>query len=159
MLARAVQELAGSANGYELRCLADLRYVGQSFELMVPFTPGDAPAVLEKRFHAEHERRYGHAAYGKPVELVTLRASIVQPGPAVTIEQARGAAGAPFGERDIRAGGRTVKAALYREDALAPGLTLETPAVVEYEETTCLVPPGWGARVDKHGLLRLEAAR
>ena len=42
----------------DVRAAADLRYAGQSFELLVPF---EDPAELEDAFHAEHERRYGHA--------------------------------------------------------------------------------------------------
>ncbi len=156
-LARAVEELAASGKGDELRCHVDLRYAGQSFELMVPFAPGEDPAALVARFHSEHERRYGHAAPDAPVELVTLRVSVVRPGPAVTLAQPHAGDGTPSGMREIRVAGDTVAAAVYAEHALVPGLDLETPAIVEYAETTCLVPPGWSAHVDRHGLLRLEA--
>ena len=30
------------------------------------------------------------------------------------------------------------------------------PAVVEFPETTCLVPPGWAGEADDHGILRLD---
>jgi N-methylhydantoinase A len=30
------------------------------------------------------------------------------------------------------------------------------PAVVEFAETTCLVPPGWAGEADEQGILRLE---
>ena len=156
-LAHAVEELAGG-DGSELRCHADLRYTGQSFELTLPFTPGEEPAALAERFHAEHERRYGHSAPDAPLELVTLRAAAVRPGPAVTLPPLRAVgAGTPSGRREIRVAGETVEAAVYAEDALAPGFELEAPAIVEYGQTTCLVPPGWSAHVDRHGLLRLEA--
>jgi hypothetical protein len=29
--------------------------------------------------------------------------------------------------------------------------------VVEFPETTCLVPPGWAGTSDDHGILRLES--
>ncbi len=124
---------------------------------MVPFTPGEEPAALAERFHAEHERRYGHSTPGAAVELVTLRASVVRPGPPVALAPPRMGAGTPSARRGIRVAGDTLVAAVYAEDALAPGFELEQPAIVEYAETTCLVPPGWSAHVDRHGLLRLEA--
>jgi N-methylhydantoinase A len=55
---------------------ADLRYVGQSFELAVPLGEG-----LEERFHRAHEERYGYADRGRPVELVAVRTAEVRPGP------------------------------------------------------------------------------
>jgi N-methylhydantoinase A len=158
-LSRTASEMVGATNGHQVRCIADLRYVGQSFELMVPFDLGDAPDVLATRFHAEHHRRYGHAARTEPIELVTLRATVVEPGPAVTMANGAHAAGGPSGQRDIRVGQQTLSASVYREDALAPGLTLRSPAIVQYAETTCLIPPGWTGRVDRHGLLRLEIER
>jgi N-methylhydantoinase A len=54
---------------------ADLRYAGQSFELMVPIG-GD----LAERFHRAHEERYGYADRGREVELVAVRSAEVVPG-------------------------------------------------------------------------------
>ena len=65
-----------------VRGAADLRYAGQSFELLIPF---EDPGELEEAFHAEHERRYGHADRDRAVELVTLRAAAVAPGAEVTL--------------------------------------------------------------------------
>jgi len=40
--------------------------------------------------------------------------------------------------------------------ALKPADTFEGPAIVEQEDTTTLVTPGWRGRVDPHGNLVLE---
>ena len=81
-LERAVAELAAARDGEVVRAAADLRYAGQSFELLVPF---EDPSELADAFHAEHERRYGHADRERAVELVTLRAAAVAPGAEVTL--------------------------------------------------------------------------
>jgi N-methylhydantoinase A len=133
-----------------VRAAADLRYEGQSFELLVPF---EDPAGLADAFHAEHERRYGHADPGHPVELVTLRAAAVRPGAEVRlaatgdVERSR---------RTIRLDGEDVDADVLRGTGLPPGTAVTGPAIVEFPETTCLVPPGWAGRSDEHGILRLE---
>jgi N-methylhydantoinase A/oxoprolinase/acetone carboxylase beta subunit len=54
---------------------ADLRYVGQSFELTVPLG-GD----LAEEFHAAHEERYGYADRARQLELVAVRTAEVRPG-------------------------------------------------------------------------------
>jgi len=48
--------------------LIDCRYVGQSFDLTVPFGPN-----YMGRFHALHHETYGFHALDRPVEAVTLR--------------------------------------------------------------------------------------
>jgi len=59
---------------------ADLRYVGQSFELTVPLGDG-----LPERFHAAHEERYGYADAARPLELVAVRTAEVRSAPPVAI--------------------------------------------------------------------------
>jgi N-methylhydantoinase A len=55
---------------------ADLRYVGQSFELTVPLGPD-----LAERFHEAHESRYGYADRALRIELVAVRTAETRPGP------------------------------------------------------------------------------
>jgi N-methylhydantoinase A len=59
---------------------ADLRYVGQSFELTVALQ-----ADLAGAFHRAHEERYGHAEPGRDIELVAVRTADVTPGPDVAL--------------------------------------------------------------------------
>jgi N-methylhydantoinase A len=59
---------------------ADLRYVGQSFELTVPLGPD-----LTERFHRAHEERYGYADRARELELVAVRTAEVRPGPSLEL--------------------------------------------------------------------------
>jgi len=56
---------------------ADLRYVGQSFELTVPLQEG-----LDAAFHRAHESLYGYADRSREIELVAVRTADVRPAPA-----------------------------------------------------------------------------
>jgi N-methylhydantoinase A len=60
---------------------ADLRYVGQSFDLTVTLGSG-----LAERFHGAHERRYGYADRVRAIELVAVRTADVLPAPHLTIQ-------------------------------------------------------------------------
>ncbi|MGH7266249.1 MAG: hydantoinase/oxoprolinase family protein, partial [Candidatus Rokuibacteriota bacterium] len=55
----------------------DLRYVGQSFELAIPLPDGAVTrtglAGLEAKFFRAHDRAYGFAARGEPIEVVNVR--------------------------------------------------------------------------------------
>ncbi|OFW74975.1 MAG: hypothetical protein A2Y55_04215 [Actinobacteria bacterium RBG_16_68_12] len=59
---------------------ADLRYVGQSFELTIPLGP-----ALTERFHTAHAERYGYADAARPLELVAVRTAEVRPAPRLTV--------------------------------------------------------------------------
>jgi N-methylhydantoinase A len=59
---------------------ADLRYVGQSFELTVPLG-----RHLADRFHDAHHARFGYADRDRDLELVAVRTAEVRPAPALTV--------------------------------------------------------------------------
>ena len=73
---------------------ADLRYVGQSFELPVALGHG-----LAERFHEAHEARYGYADRDRAIELVAVRTAEIRaapprhrrPGPPLTAPRPAGA--------------------------------------------------------------------
>jgi len=58
----------------QFRRFADVRYLGQGFELNVALkSENTTPIEICDRFHAAHEGRYGHAFRHQTVELVNLR--------------------------------------------------------------------------------------
>jgi N-methylhydantoinase A len=143
----------------EVERQVDLRYVGQSYELTVPYGQG----MLE-RFHREHDRAYGYAAPSEPVELVNLRLTALGRIPKPRLREAAvggDAAAAGKGRRPVyfaEAGG-FVDCPVYDRGRLPGGAILSGPAAVEELDSTTIVHPGYVARVDRHGNLILEKAR
>jgi N-methylhydantoinase A len=130
---------------------ADLRYVGQSFELTVDVGGFDA-AELEERFHDAHDRSYGYRM-DEAVELVNLRATATVPREAPRVDYAGG--GDPVvGEREgyFPDAGRR-EATVYDRDRLAPGERVAGPAVLEQAESTTVLPPEWVGTVETDGTL------
>jgi N-methylhydantoinase A len=129
----------------------DLRYVGQSYELTIPYG-GD---VLE-RFHAEHDRVYGFAAPTEPAELVNLRLTTVGriAKPALVRVETGGAAEArETREVYFSEAGAFVDSPVYDRYTLGGGAVVAGPAVVEELDSTTVVHPGWRAEVDGYGNL------
>jgi len=132
----------------------DLRYVGQSFELTIPAGDG-----LLERFHAEHDRTYGFSAPDEPVEAVSLRLTsvgrIAKP-PSRRLEA--GGEPEPKGRRPVyfAEAGDYVDCPTYDRYALAAGAAFAGPAVVEEFDSTTVVHPGFGLRVDDVGNLVIE---
>ena len=143
---------------------ADLRYEHQSFELTCPAGGGPATremlADLVATFHAEHRRLYTYDLPRAPIELVNLRIIAIGTLPRRSEAGAHGAAGgrdAPRRERPVYfRGAGWLTTPSYARAALTPGARIVGPAVIEQEDATPLVAPGFEARVDAAGNLILE---
>jgi N-methylhydantoinase A len=143
---------------------ADLRYVGQSFDLgvRVPASlDADALEAVAERFHRRHRDRYGHASPSEPLELVTLRCrarGTVEP-PDLAAETTRESVeAARTGTREVGFDGAVRETPTFDRARLGPGMSLDGPAVVEGAESTTVVPPGQHLRVDDDANLLLEVS-
>jgi len=141
---------------------ADMRYVGQSYEIQVPIdpawlAPGGSPAVLAA-FHRAHERAFGHADREAPAEIVNLRVQLRATRPRVPLRDvaAAGATPAPRTTRRVWLDGRPIDAAVFERADLGAGARLAGPAIIEQPDTTVLVPAGHTGEVDRFGNLLLR---
>jgi N-methylhydantoinase A/oxoprolinase/acetone carboxylase beta subunit len=131
---------------------ADLRYVGQGYELRVPIDP-DALDALWPAFHERHRREYGHDFPGNPIELVSVRATGIGRTPAPPEPALGSGERAEVGRREVVFGGERVSATVVERSRLAPGDAVEGPAIVVQTDTTLVVPPGYRAEADAAGNL------
>jgi N-methylhydantoinase A len=138
---------------------ADLRYVGQSFELTVDVGDRLDPELIEERFHETHAATYGYRM-DEPVHLVNLRVSATTERSAPAV--AREASGdAQTGVRETRFDdGAIHETSVYDRTGFASGRMLNGPVVIEPTESTIVIPPKWDASVRRDGgLLLAEADR
>jgi N-methylhydantoinase A/oxoprolinase/acetone carboxylase beta subunit len=145
---------------------ADLRYVGQGYELRVPIADGpidDARlAGAFEAFHRLHEAEYGHAFRQSAIEIVNIRLAGVgrMPKigkPAVTHGRALDEARVKTGRCVFRVDGRlqTFDTAFYQRHLLPLDTPIAGPAIVLQVDSTTVVPPGWSASADRYGNLIL----
>jgi N-methylhydantoinase A len=139
--------------------LLDVRYLGQSYELRLPWEGPDR-ARIEQMFHVLHKRHYGFAVPSEPVELVALRVTAlggVGRPPRLELPTATSPVHA-LGQRQLISddAARRSEAALIDRAALAAGHTIEGVALVFDADATTYVPPGWALRVERDGNLVLE---
>jgi N-methylhydantoinase A/oxoprolinase/acetone carboxylase beta subunit len=144
---------------------ADARYAGQGYELNVALPPGALAAEDLRRFRAAFDQayaaRYGYASPGEPVEIVNWKLSAVAPGARLTLPRHAHQGGADQALKSRRPAyfpekGGYVETPVYDRYRLSPGVTLVGPAVIEERESTSVLPPGCGARVDDYGSLLVE---
>lgn len=142
---------------------ADMRYVGQSYEIDVPLDPawleaGDMGSIAEA-FHRRHRAMFAHADEAAPVEVVDLRLTIVgetSKPPILRIASEGSRPLAPSGHRRVVVCGRFETIPTYLRSELPAGVHFDGPAIVEQSDTTTYVPPRWSASVHPTGTLILE---
>jgi N-methylhydantoinase A len=156
--AEAVESLAcrgahdlGDDAGAEVRVAYDLRYSGQAFELTIPGERRPDPAELRRAFDTAHEERYGYSDDAAELELVTVRVAVARA--AVELPPGQPAAGEERGRREAVFEGERVEAVVVGG---APGRALDGPAIVELQEATLVVPPGWSCAPAADGTIVME---
>ena len=140
-----------------LDLMLDIRYVGQSYELTVPYEPGGFAASLEA-FHAQHRQRYGHSHPELPTEVVNLRVravGAVEAPPLPTVPAGGPDASAAVVGEQVFDGERQVAGKLYLRSRLLAGNRLVGPALVLQADSTVFIPAGWVGLVDNWGNLIL----
>ncbi|WP_319581985.1 hydantoinase/oxoprolinase family protein [uncultured Pseudodesulfovibrio sp.] len=126
----------------------DMRYQGQSFEIVVPFGPD-----MAERFQTLHEQRYGYRNADKPVEVVNVRlrsrgtADRKEPVPGMNGGEAISSA-ARLGSQKAIFEGVSLDTAILDRMALMPGNRFTGPAIVTEYTSTIVVPPKAEVRVD-----------
>ena len=135
---------------------AAVRYIGQSFEIEVPFT-----RRLDVSFHAAHRERYGYADKTRAIEIVSLRLRGIgvtdKPRLKRTTSLATRSA-APEHLARVFLTERAARVPLYSRDRLRAGTRFHGPAIVAEYSSTTMIPNGWRASVDPWLNLIIEAS-
>jgi len=142
---------------------ADVRYLGQSFEIPVDLSAvdlgqPDAARHIAQAFHKGYAAIYGQADKDAPMEIINVRVTAI----GITAKPPL----APIGERELQGAerkakpaarrkiffdGQTLDTAIYERKALAWGHEFEGPAIIDQYDTTVFIPAGFRARVDRLG--------
>ena len=134
---------------------ADLRYVGQGYELNVPFGAG-----MVEAFHEAHRRRYGYAERSMAVEVVNVRVRLTAVTEPVELSRYGVVAGegtqAVVKTRAVRFGAMWEESRVYQRDLLRAGDSFAGPALITEYSSTTVLPAGCVARVDEYTNLVIE---
>lgn len=142
--------------------VADLRYVGQGYELRVALPGGEVSdamlAELWEAFHQAHAREYGHAFRDSPIELVNIR--LVGTATLPKLERLVSPSGGSLEAALVRrkpsvfrtaSGLETFDTPVYRRTLLPAGTPFDGPAILLQTDSTTIVPPCAVAEIDPSG--------
>ncbi len=127
----------------------DVRYVGQSYELNVPFT-----RTYISEFHDVHKQVYGYSYADKPVEIVNLRVRAIGNIPQIILPQISPSENnqvtSPIRFIPVQLNGSKKSIPLYDFDHLIPGMQITGPALIVSTDTTILANECDVIHVDKY---------
>jgi N-methylhydantoinase A len=160
--ARADFAAQGLGEQPTVRRLAAMRYQGQNYEQEVPFPAGTVDEDALQEAYADYGRLYegfyGYRLDGIPIELVRLAA--IATGEVPSFERLPGVPEMSAGDerrRDVffpEAG--FVPTRIVRREELGPGDELAGPGIVEFMDSTIVIPPAWTLRTRPDGILVVE---
>jgi len=149
----------------EAHFFADMAYDGQIHEVRtaLPARPCGRDE-LQHAFEAAYTAQYGDTVGKRAVRVVTARTQVVGVRPAVSLSApvngtAISVSAAERGTRQVYFQDGFLDTPVYERDHLPRGASLAGPAIIEQGDTTTVVQPGMGAKVDVHGNLILAEAR
>ncbi len=127
----------------------DMRYLGQSFELGVPFTKN-----FRRAFDQQHQERYGYCQEDSSVEIVNLRVRVIGPVDPPIIPKVcpvpSDASSALWKEGSVvfEDGMKTIPH--YWRSRLKPGHRISGPAIILSEDTTVFLNQQDDCSVDEY---------
>ena len=132
----------------------DMSYVGQSFELVVPYIPN-----FVDEFHRRHDLRYGYEDSARPTQVVNVRLRVV--GPSRTsyrapreLPQGENASAAQVDTITMFSDGQWSQAPVYDRQRLSAGNRVVGPALITEYSATTVVPAAFVVHVDQqHNLV------
>jgi N-methylhydantoinase A len=155
----------GSLDSMILQRSCDMRYVGQAYEVNIPFSTHSGRigtktiGELCSLFHNDHRKRFGHSAEEEPAEFVCFRVLGILPVREIAFPSKRDSEESPLkGQRRVYFGKDIgfVNCPIYERERIKRGSEVVGPAVIEDPATTIVLYPKHEATVDSIGNLFLK---
>jgi N-methylhydantoinase A len=154
-----------SAENVLINRTAQMRYVGQTYELETPIPGGaltkDALVSIAETFHAVHKQEHGVSSDIFDPAFVSL--SVAATAPTAALPPYRSVAAenvvAMKNSRSVYFSGEWTACPIYNGQILQPGTEIQGPAILEYLDSVAVLPPGAQATVDTHGNLIIHGER
>lgn len=146
-----------------IRRAADLRFVGQGYELItdLPAGPydGRTDAAIREAFLAGYERVFSRRPAVAAIEIINIRVSVTGSTAGDRLDPAvpKAASGDPrTGTRRARFGGTEYETQVLDRRRLPAGMEITGPAIIEEAMSTLLIPPGARATVEAGGNIAIR---
>ena len=138
---------------------AQMRYVGQFWEVLTPVIGGQLDAsqveTITAAFHKQHEAEHGVSSRNFAVEFVSVGLTAsgkFKDYPDVTMSKTQSNIG-NAARRQVYFSGQWLDTPIYAGESLTSGFAFEGPAIVDYPHSETVLPPATRASVTEQGNL------
>jgi N-methylhydantoinase A/oxoprolinase/acetone carboxylase beta subunit len=158
---RSIQDMKNEGFRQEdikISLFLDLRYLGQSYEITLPYPRGKALTSIVSAFHDAHERLYSYQHPGRPVEIVNIRLKTIGVTKKIRLKKFRKQKATPSAKSIMKKQtlyyrGKEYQIRVYVREFLEPGNRILGPALAVDHESTTFLPPLYSLEVDGLGNL------
>lgn len=162
--AKAVLKEQGIDNEGDIELIrtAQMRYVGQSYEVDTPIPDGeitiDSLPGIEQAFHAAHKQEFGVSSEDFAPAFVSFGVTAIgrmdSPPPVDLVNATEGDAIKTV--RDVYFDGEWTQCKVYDGEVLGTKHRIVGPAIIEYEHACTVMPPKTHAHVNAMGALVID---
>ena len=142
---------------------ADLRYVGQNYEVSTPIPSGTLETKRQEiidNFNKEHKRLYAHSKPDEPIEILTLRVAAIGSmlKPRMTQIETVATSKPQRTDRDVyfEETDDFQRTPIYERSTLEKDMSIVGPGIIEEMDSTTVVRPGQTALIDDFGNICLK---
>lgn len=135
----------------------DLRYLGQSYEISIPYLPN---IDFVSAFHKAHQKLYSYHHQHQPVEIVNIRIRVIGLSRKIRLtkspHQSKSAKRAFLRTQEMHYQGKKFQGHVYDRTQLQTGNIIAGPALIADLESTTFLPPFHWLQVDGYSNLILQ---
>ncbi|MGE7907610.1 hydantoinase/oxoprolinase family protein [Peribacillus sp. NPDC094092] len=153
----------GYRENLEVITSIEMRYLGQNYELDIPFTyeqiNEDNVQHIWNTFHEMHNDRFGFKIDGEVMEVVNYKVTVIskpEKAKLKNIDLANGGIAVPKDERLVRFDDEFLATAIFDRDTLLAGHRIDGPAIIEESASSTVIRPNHIVIVDDFGNLHIK---
>jgi N-methylhydantoinase A len=139
----------------------DARYLGQSYEMPIPYRKDKSPKDIEREFNLKHKEHYGYSSNDK-IEIVNAKLRALIPTKKPVLSPKRNPGGhsrAIVSERKAWISNRFYDVQVILKESLASEMKGKGSCIIEEYDSTAVINTTWSWRLDRFGNLTLSRNR
>ncbi len=156
---------AGHKGKIKIHRALDMRYLGQSYEIMVPIDNTEINKnylkIIRVNFQKEYERLYDFYFTEESCEIVNLRTSVIGETYKPTLSYEKEGRSLDLANKGVRPvlfdiNNGFKECPIFEKNLIPPHVELPSPCIIESKDSTIVVNPEWFAKIDEYGAVHIE---
>jgi N-methylhydantoinase A len=147
------EDREGRISKFKFVEFVEVRYLGQSYEMPIPYRRNKSTTSIEREFNLKHKERYGYYSEDK-IEIVNAKLRALIPTKKPELSRKRSPKVPPKAiesKRRAWLSNKFYEVPAIRRESLALGMKGRGPCIIEEYDSTAIVNPTWSWKIDQSG--------